>query len=369
MANIRKKHQKEANNNKRLKLKKFSKSERFENLKQKNAINRLANVPIPTNQPKRKTKKIDVLSLHTSRIEDENGKEIRVYRDLGDISHKTSEYRYKVISIAKNNILPPNDFKKKYLYYKEDFNRLIKDIHTYNDSLDTKETNEILNKYNHIQTAKIDKKSYIGLQNDLICEFISNVLEPTILLDDTDEITKHIKSYTAKAKALNWTKTATTTRLKIEKDKYYNSAKGLLTLITKTINEHWKTASYKPRWKAIIYNFKNPPNRIKQELLERKTLELWYFKWWASKTNFGEIEITQDEICSTLGIAKKTANNLIKKIKKENEKQGKHINTKGENTKEKVKKWFFENGDYRGANIDCLKELNLSDRTIRNIKK
>merc|ERR1711991_779608 len=90
--------------------------------------------------------------------------------------------------------------------------------------------------------------------------------------------------------------------------------------------------------------------------------------WWASKTNFGENEITVREMADTLLISKNTANTLIKNIKKENEKQGKNINSKGENTKEKVKNWFLKHGNYRGSNNDCSRDLNTPLKTIERIK-
>lgn len=365
MAKLNKNEDNLNRNNKRLRLKKFSKSERLEKLKQKNAFNRLTNVPQPPEEQQKIKSNLTVNDLPTSKILDENGNYIRIYQNLGEIPYKTSEHRYKVISIANNNILSPHDFKEKFLHYKRNYTDFFKDINVYNDSLDNTESNKIIEQYNHIQTAKIDKKSYLGLQNNLICDFISNVFEPTILLNTKKEIIKHVKSYTAKAKALDWTKTATITRLTFDKEKYYNSVDGLDEWIKETISDHWDKANYKARWKAIIFNYKNTPNRLEKIRLEKITLDLYYFKWWAKKTNFGEKNISQKDMFKELNISELTANTILKKIKKE---QGKTVKTKGDNTKEKVKNWFLKNGNYRGSNNDCSKQLDLSEIRIKEIK-
>merc|ERR1711991_1278551 len=258
--------------------------------------------------------------MGTSKTIDEDGTEIRVYQNLGDINYKTSEYRYKVISIAQNNILPPDKFKDKFLYYKNNYNKFIRDIHTYHDSIDNEETNKIISQYSHIQTVKVDKKSYLGLQNDLICNFISYVFEPTILLNTKKEIIKHIKSYTAKAKALEWGILATKTRLTMDKDKYYNSVENLQEIIIEAINDHWNKANYKPRWKAVIFNYKNPPNRLEKIRLEKRTLDLFYFKWWAKKNRFWKKEYITKRYVQRIKYFRTNSKHDTKKNKNQKEK-------------------------------------------------
>ena len=83
------------------------------------------------------------------------------------------------------------------------------------------------------------------------------------------------------------------------------------------------------------------------------------------KTDFEKNNVPQRQMSVELEISLLTANNIIKKIKKE---QNETVKTKGDNTKEKVKNWFLKNGNYRGANNDCSKQLNIDIRHIENIK-
>ena len=84
------------------------------------------------------------------------------------------------------------------------------------------------------------------------------------------------------------------------------------------------------------------------------------------KTDFEKNNVPQRQMSVELEISLLTANNIIKKIKKE---QNETVKTKGDNTREKVKNWFLKHGNYRGANNDCSKALNIKISYIETVKK